>query len=117
MATTTARRRIGLGVCAALLAATAVAARPPTAYAAASDPYTWGNVAVRGGGCVDGIVYNKTQADLVYARTDIGGPYRWNATTGRWIPLQDFTAPGDWNLLGVDSLATDPVDPHRLLLL
>ena len=88
----------------------------PVAGAAALDPYTWRNVEVHGGGFVPGIIFNKTRRDLVYARTDIGGAYRWNPTTGRWIPLNDFTGPADWNLLGVDGLATDPVDPNQLVM-
>ena len=98
-------------VCLAGAAAYAIGTAP--AHAAASDPYTWKNVEVHGGGFVDGIIYNKSRQNLVYARTDIGGSYRWNPSTARWIPLQDFTAPGDWNLLGTESLATDPVDPNR----
>jgi hypothetical protein len=69
-------------------AATAVVAT--VAAAAASDPYTLKNVELVGGGFVPGIVFNKTRQNLVYARTDIGGAYRWNPTTGRWIPLTDF---------------------------
>ena len=36
---------------------------------------------------------------------------------GRWIPLIDSIGFDDWNLTGVDSLATDPVDPARVYVL
>jgi hypothetical protein len=89
-------------------------ATAPSAAAAAADPYTLKNVEIVGGGFVPGITFNKTRQNLVYARTDIGGAYRWNPTTGRWIPLTDFISNADYNLLGVESLATDPVDPNRV---
>jgi xyloglucan-specific exo-beta-1,4-glucanase len=84
---------------------------------AAAQGYTWRNVEIVGGGYVPGIVFNPTERDLVYARTDIGGAYRWNEATQRWIPLLDWIGFDDWNLTGVDSLATDPVDPNRLYVL
>ena len=84
---------------------------------AVAQPYTWRNVEIVGGGYVPGIIFNTRERDLVYARTDIGGAYRWNPTTGRWIALLDSIGFDDWNLTGVDSLATDPVDPNRLYIL
>src|SRR3954467_298011 len=94
------------------LVAVAHAAGPVTAAAQAGT--TWGNVEVPGGGFVPGIVFNQTERDLVYARTDIGGAYRWNQATSRWIPLLDHVGATDWGLNGVASLATDPVDPNRV---
>ena len=49
--------------------------------AVAPRRYTWRNVEIVGGGFVPGIVFNQTEPDLVYARTDIGGAYRWNPAT------------------------------------
>jgi hypothetical protein len=53
------------------------------------EEYTWGNVCFEGGGFVSGLVTCKTQPGLIYARTDVGGAYRWDSTEGRWIPLMD----------------------------
>ncbi len=39
-----------------------------------------------------------------------------DAASARWIPLTDWVGQKDWNLLGIESLATDPVDPNRLYL-
>ncbi|HEY5227170.1 MAG TPA: xyloglucanase, partial [Opitutaceae bacterium] len=95
-----------------LLSPAAVAQSPAPAH----DPYTFKNVALGGGGFVTGIIFSPTQKGLVYARTDVGGAYRRDAKSGRWIPLLDWADQTDWNLYGVESLATDPVDPRRVYI-
>uniref|UniRef100_UPI00403F0927 X2-like carbohydrate binding domain-containing protein n=1 Tax=Paenibacillus sp. FSL R5-0713 TaxID=2921655 RepID=UPI00403F0927 len=88
-----------------------------TTSAAPSDAYEWKNVVTgAGGGFVPGIIFNESEKDLIYARTDIGGAYRWNADDESWIPLTDFVGWDDWNKNGVDALATDPVDPDRVYM-
>ena len=81
------------------------------------ESYRWRNVEIVGGGYVPGIVFNASESNLVYARTDVGGAYRLDPHTGRWIPLLDWVGWDDWGLSGVDSLATDPVDPDRVYAL
>lgn len=83
---------------------------------AAAGPYVWKNAQVVGGGYVTGLVFNPREKGLLYARTDMGGAYRWDTGAEQWIPLTDWLGEKDWNLLGIDSLATDPVDPKRLYL-
>ncbi|UJV41870.1 RICIN domain-containing protein [Streptomyces sp. AMCC400023] len=83
---------------------------------AAAGPYVWKNAQVVGGGYVTGLVFNQKEKGLLYARTDMGGAYRWDTAAEQWIPLTDWLGEKDWNLLGIDSLATDPVDPKRLYL-
>ena len=83
---------------------------------AAAGPYVWKNAQVVGGGYVTGLVFNPREKGLLYARTDMGGAYRWDTGAEQWIPLTDWLGEKDWNLLGIDSLATDPVDPDRLYL-
>ena len=83
--------------------------------AAGSGPYTWKNAQVVGGGYVTGLVFNPREKGLLYARTDMGGAYRWDAAAEQWIPLTDWLGEKDWNLLGIDSVATDPVDPDAAL--
>ncbi|MFF8279618.1 RICIN domain-containing protein [Streptomyces lateritius] len=84
--------------------------------AAAAGSYVWNNAQVVGGGYVTGLVFNPREKGLLYARTDMGGAYRWDAAAEQWIPLTDWVGEKDWNLLGIDSVATDPVDPKRLYL-
>lgn len=75
---------------------------------------TWRNVRIGGGGFVTGIVFNRSEPDLIYARTDIGGAYRWHEKRQRWIPLLDSVGWDTWGYSGVASLATDPIDPDRV---
>ena len=82
--------------------------------AAASSGYDWGNVEIVGGGFVPAIIFNQSEPGLVYARTDIGGAYRLDTATQRWVPLLDHVGWTDWSYSGVLSLATDPVDPDRV---
>ncbi|MFI8825354.1 RICIN domain-containing protein [Streptomyces sp. NPDC053431] len=84
--------------------------------ATGNGPYAWKNAQVVGGGYVTGLVFNPRANGLLYARTDMGGAYRWDSAAEQWIPLTDWLGEKDWNLLGIDALATDPVDPDRLYL-
>jgi len=83
---------------------------------AASKPYTWKNVQIVGGGFVDGIIFHPKEKGLRYARTDIGGAYRWNDNDKRWEPLLDWVPYSDLNWMGVESIAVDPSDPDRVYL-
>src|SRR5689334_37316 len=108
-------RRVLAGALAAVtMAALVVVAQTTSAVHAAAESYSWGNVEIAGGGFVPGIVFNQSEPNLVYARTDIGGAYRLNPQTNRWIPLLDHVGVDNWGLNGVASLATDAVDPNRV---
>ncbi|MFG3338850.1 cellulose binding domain-containing protein [Glycomyces sp. NPDC048151] len=110
-------RAIGLLTVGAVTLATAAVATV-TAHSqeveAQAETYTWSNAQVAGGGFVPGIVFNETQADLIYARTDIGGLYRWQQSSETWKPLLDWVGWDEWGYTGVVSVATDPVDPERV---
>ncbi|MEU2745805.1 cellulose binding domain-containing protein [Streptomyces collinus] len=94
-------------------APTALAADPPAPKLAA-DTYTWKNARIDGGGFVPGIVFNRSEKNLAYARTDIGGAYRWQESSKTWTPLLDSVGWDDWGHTGVVSIATDSVDPNRV---
>jgi hypothetical protein len=71
------------------VAATTDAGIPP-ATPAPSGPYAWKNVIIKGGGFVSGIVMSPAMPGLVFARTDVGGAYRFDPASGRWAPLTDW---------------------------
>ena len=77
---------------------------------AASVPYTWDSVAIGGGGFVSAIIPHKLQTDLIYARTDVGGAYRWSQAMQKWESMLDWVSEDQIGLLGVESLAIDPKD-------
>ena len=78
-----------------------------------AQTYTWSNVAIGGGGYVTGMEYNPKEEGLVYARTDIGGLYRRKKDTD-WVPRSDFLGADEWGYIGIESMATDPVEPNRV---
>ncbi|WP_229257251.1 GDSL-type esterase/lipase family protein [Duganella callida] len=45
----------------------------------AAAQYAWDNVSIGGSGFVSGLIASKTEPGLIYARTDVGGAYRWDA--------------------------------------
>ncbi|WP_207422994.1 hypothetical protein [Desertivirga brevis] len=73
--------------------------------------YHWQNVAIGGGGFVSGIITSKEHPGLIYARTDVGGAYRWNPENRSWVPLMDWVSEQQQGMLGVESMAIDPQNP------
>ncbi|MGZ2356609.1 1,4-beta-glucanase [Streptomyces sp. 372A] len=117
----TPRRRTVLATTAVVAAATAL----PTAGTASAEerrhggrhqPHRWRTAAIGGTGFVTGLLFHPSVKGLAYARTDIGGAYRWDAVKARWTPLTDHIGWDDWNLLGIEAMAVDPAHPDRLYL-
>ncbi|KAG8832626.1 hypothetical protein FRC18_004785 [Serendipita sp. 400] len=79
-----------------------------------SQTQVWKNVVIGAGGFVPGIVFNPTKPNLAYLRTDIGGAYRSNGDA--WVPLTDYANDTTWHDWGIESLATDPIQPNILYL-
>lgn len=80
----------------------------------AAAPYRWRNVTVGAGGFAPNVVFSPAARGLAYLRTDMGGAYRWEDAAARWVPLQDGLS--ESSLMGIESVAADPVDADRVYL-
>ncbi len=94
---------------------------PSTCYASApaspaSVPYRFQNVTFIAGGFITGFVAHPAERGTYYVRTDIGGAYRWDSSSKRWLPLEDWLPFSDRNLLGAESIAIDPTDAKKLYI-
>ncbi len=116
------RRRLVQAVIATATAAAAAlspvlvkaAATPAEAATPATTAYSWKSVAIGGGGFVPNIVFNTGAANIVYARTDIGGVYRWNQSTSSWTSLMDWVGQSNWGYEGGVSIAADPINTNKV---
>ena len=52
-----------------------------------SGSYTWKPMKIGGGGFVTGMALHPTTPNIIYARTDTAGAYRWDASTGTWSEM------------------------------
>lgn len=78
--------------------------------------WTFSQVAMGGGGFVSG-VFTTSQEGLYYARTDVGGAYRYDKDTELWESISYGISEEDQGYLGVAGLAFGESDPNRLYLL
>ena len=111
---TTGLRQSGMLSIALVFATTIGLALLPHSAVAQSAAYAWRSVPIKGGGFVSGIITHPTQQNLIYARTDVGGVFRWNEATNVWIPITDWIGRNNSQFMGVESVAIDPSDPSRL---
>ena len=93
----------------ALATALALIATPVVA-----EPYSWATVPFGGGGYVDGFLYHPARKGLLYARTDVGGLYRYDRAGQRWVPLVDGFGHDDAQCFGILTMAVDARDPNTL---
>jgi xyloglucan-specific exo-beta-1,4-glucanase len=70
-----------------------------------------------GGGCyTPNVVFSEVQPGLAYARTDVGGAYRWDNATSQWVSLLDSTSWTESHLNGVLSVAASPRNADKVAL-
>ena len=74
----------------------------------------WDTLNIAGGGFVSGII---TGDDQMYARTDVGGAYRYDYEQKKWVQLLGFLTEADRGFLSVDAMCVDPNDDDTLYLL
>ena len=103
-------------LCAAgMLLSTIQISIPMTAAAETIESgYEWGALKIGGGGFVSAIV---TGQHSMYARTDVGGAYKYNYDTDSWEQLFGFVNDQDSGLLGVGGIAIDPTDDNTVYFL
>jgi len=108
-------RRITPGFAAFLPVVSLLLAGPAQA-ADLSSNYEWQQVKTGGGGNVVGLVIHPNEPGLLYAKTDVGGGYRWDESTQTWTQL--ITAdrlPSNRVVFeameGVEAFGIDPSDP------
>ncbi|MCE4536946.1 dockerin [Pelomonas sp. P7] len=77
---------------------------------------SWANVKFGGGGYVPGLIYHPTVPNVLYARTDVAGAYRWDNTNSKWIPITDMFGFTEGRFQGVESIALDPTDANKVYL-
>ncbi|MEU3087730.1 WD40/YVTN/BNR-like repeat-containing protein [Streptomyces massasporeus] len=106
----------GTAVAAAAVSLPSAQGRAQAAVPSATGGYRWRNAVQGGTGFITGVLFHPSVRGLAYLRTDIGGAYRWDDRTDRWIPLTDHLGWDDWNLLGVEAMAVDPAHPNRVYL-
>ncbi len=101
----------------AVSAAPALSSGDTYVSAAAEDitnQMNWDAVKIGGGGFVSGII---TGQNAMYARTDVGGAYRYDYDKMEWVQLMDFVNDTDRGFLSIDALCIDPTDDDTIYLL
>ena len=84
--------------------------------------YTWQNVNIGAGGFVDGIFYDPSNQNTIYARTDIGGLYKTTNDGASWSQLLDFVGNNtgssgngtQFQEIGVLSFGIDPENSNNI---
>ncbi len=76
--------------------------------------YKYNSLSVPGGGFVTGFVFHPNTKNILYARTDIGGIYRFDFDFNRWHSLADWITEYKRYLALPLSLALDESKPNML---
>jgi hypothetical protein len=99
------------------IGALAVSVVASTSVAPASaQSYSWQTVKIGGGGYVPAIIAHPGQQGLFYARTDVGGAYRYNSSNSTWVQLLDGLTPSQAAYDNVQAIAIDPNNTQKLYM-
>ena len=113
----TGKKTMAVLLASAMLSAAIPLSETLPAASAADDisaSMQWDTLRIGGGGFVSGIVTGKK---MMYARTDVGGAYRYNYEKDAWEQLFGFIDEADRGLLSVDAMAIDPTDDNTVYFL
>lgn len=78
---------------------------------------SFGYVAIGGGGYVTSVIGCPAEPNLFYAKTDVGGIFRWQEDSQSWKPLFGWVANNQTSYLGAEALAIDPQSPNKVYAL
>ena len=78
--------------------------------------YEYHNAPIPGGGYVTGLLYHQQTPGILYARTDIGGVYRYETGQKRWKSLIDHVTMEDLDECFPAAIALDDRYPERLYI-
>lgn len=78
--------------------------------------YEYRNAPIPGGGYVTGLIYHQKQPGILYARTDIGGTYRFDNHTKKWVSLIDHVTGENMAEAFPIALALDEAHPSWLYI-
>lgn len=91
-------------------------ATEPVSSTVSQTGWKFGQVAMGGGGFVSGVFATKEDG-LYYARTDVGGAYRFNKDTGKWESISYGISEEERGFLGIAALAFAENEPNKVFLL
>ena len=78
--------------------------------------YEYKNLPIPGGGYVTGFLYHRKKKNLLYARTDIGGAYRYDAGEQKWVSLIPHVTMRDLSETFPIAMALDDENPAMLYI-
>jgi hypothetical protein len=82
-----------------------------TLTAETNEPYwAWRDVNMNGMGWVTGVVICAAAPHQMYAKTDVGGAYRYDRETETWVQMMDGFGYDERGSFSVESIAVDPND-------
>lgn len=79
-------------------------------------PYQYRNLPIPGGGYVTGFLFHPKKEGILYARTDIGGAYRYDYQEKKWRSLISHVTMEDLSETYPIALALDPEKPNFLYI-
>ena len=81
-----------------------------------TERYEYRNLPIPGGGYVTGFIFHEKKQEVLYARSDIGGMYRFDYASKRWISLIDHVTMDDLSETFPIAAALDDSHPERLYI-
>lgn len=82
----------------------------------AQIPYEYHNLPIPGGGYVTGFLFSKKEKNVLYARTDIGGTYRFDYEKKTWVSLISHVTMEDLSETYPIAIALDEDRPGSLYI-